>query len=85
MSPVRTCVGCRGRDAQAGLVRMVVREGRVVRDGAPRGPGRGAYVHAARACLEAFARRGGFVRSLGCVVAKDVRAVFCAEFPEVVA
>lgn len=83
--PIRTCVGCRVRDAQSALVRLVVRDGGIVRDDARRACGRGAYVHPHRPCLEAFARRGGFVRSLKCMVAKDVRVMLCAEFPEVVA
>ena len=34
-------------------------------------------------CLEAFARRGGFVRSLRCVIPKPQRAALRASFSEV--
>jgi predicted RNA-binding protein YlxR (DUF448 family) len=82
--PIRSCVGCRARDRQPALVRLTARDGAVVRDGAVAAPGRGAYLHARRACLATFARRGGFVRSLRCVVAKDAREALRAQFPEVV-
>jgi len=79
--PIRTCVGCRARDARVHLVRFVAHAGAIVH--AARLNGRGAYVHPRRACLEAFARRGGFVRSLRCVVPKLEREAFRARFPEV--
>jgi predicted RNA-binding protein YlxR (DUF448 family) len=62
--PIRTCVGCQQRDEQKKLVRWVAEaSGRIKIDEAARQPGRGAYVHRSRACLEAAAR-GGFARSL---------------------
>ena len=45
--------------------------------------GRGAYFHHRDACVATFARRGGVVRSLRCVVAKPEREIFRARFPEV--
>jgi predicted RNA-binding protein YlxR (DUF448 family) len=81
--PIRTCVGCRRRDRRATLTRVAVRNGVLAIDPAKRAPGRGAYLHDARACLEAFARRGGFVRSLRCVIAKDQREALVARLPEV--
>jgi predicted RNA-binding protein YlxR (DUF448 family) len=83
VTPVRTCLGCRGRDAQAALVRVIARDGALVVDPNRRLAGRGGYFHRADACLATFARRGGFVRSLRCVVAKPERDMFRAEFPEV--
>lgn len=81
--PIRTCVGCRERSARSALVRLAERDGALRLDAAGRLPGRGAYLHAKSACLRAFARRGGFVRSLRCVIPKGEREAFCARFPEV--
>jgi len=80
---MRTCVGCRERDVRATLTRLTARDGQLHVDLDKRAPGRGAWVHARATCLEAFARRGGFVRSLRCVVAKPEREMFRARFPEV--
>lgn len=61
--PVRTCVGCQERDEQKNLVRWVAEPtGRIKIDEHLRQPGRGAYLHRSRSCLEA-AVRGGFARS----------------------
>jgi len=61
--PTRTCVGCQQRDEQKNLVRWVAEAtGRIKIDEDTRQPGRGAYVHRSRACVEAAAR-GGFSRS----------------------
>ena len=82
--PIRTCLGCRAREAQSALVRVVAHDGALVVDARRRLPGRGGYFHRADACLATFARRGGFVRSLRCVVAKPEREMFRARFPEVI-
>jgi len=81
--PIRTCVGCRARARQRTLIRFVTRAGVLERDAVGRRGGRGAYLHARRACVDAFTRRGGFVRSLRCVVAKPTREQARAWFPEV--
>jgi predicted RNA-binding protein YlxR (DUF448 family) len=63
--PVRTCVGCKGREAQRALVRLVATEDGSVRvDPRGREPGRGAYVHRRGACLEAALTRGALARAL---------------------
>ena len=57
--PIRTCIGCGGRDPQPGLIRFVatLAIGRSL-------PGRGAYLHPRKECWKAFARARGPVRSL---------------------
>ncbi|MCC7000215.1 MAG: YlxR family protein [Deltaproteobacteria bacterium] len=61
--PIRTCCGCRERCEQATLVRVVcTRAGDLVVDQRRRRPGRGAWVHARKDCIEAGGR-GGFSRS----------------------
>lgn len=57
--PLRTCVGCRERAEKASLVRLVAAAGGGVRvDRTGSSPGRGAYVHPYRPCVEeAIARR----------------------------
>ena len=81
--PVRTCVGCRARDARAALARLVAVEGRLRVDASRCARGRGAWVHARATCLEAFARRGGFVRALRCVIPKPERVALRVQFLEV--
>lgn len=56
-------MGCRGRAAQAELVRFALRGGQVVPDPDGRAPGRGAWLHADAGCLELALRRGGFPRA----------------------
>ena len=48
---IRTCIGCRQRDAAAEMVRLGLEDGRVVVAGATR-VGRGASLHPRPACLE---------------------------------
>ncbi len=51
--PQRTCIGCREEAGKRALVRIVrTPELRVVVDPTGRANGRGAYVHASRACWE---------------------------------
>jgi uncharacterized protein len=80
--PIRSCIGCRARDRRGALTRLVARDGRLEVDRAGRAPGRGAWVHARAACLDAFARRGGFVRALRCVIPKPERAALRVLFSE---
>ena len=80
---VRTCVGCRERDARTVLTRLVARVGRLVVAASRAAAGRGAWVHARATCLEAFARKGGFVRSLRCVIPKPERVALRMQFSEV--
>lgn len=69
MTPQRTCIGCRARDDQDRLIRLV-RRGDVAVDGThPRLPGRGAYVHAE--CLELAIRRKAVRRAFGASVELD--------------
>ncbi|WP_435203615.1 YlxR family protein [Janibacter sp. GS2] len=71
--PVRTCVGCRGRDSRSTLLRLVVvtdDRGRstVTPDPRRRLPGRGAWLHADIACLDLAVRRRAFSRAFRCRV-----------------
>ncbi len=51
--PQRTCIGCREEAGKRALIRIVrTPEQRVVVDSTSKANGRGAYVHAARACWE---------------------------------
>lgn len=78
--PVRTCVGCRGRDLATRLVRVVLAD---VGAGDPvavvdlvrRLPGRGAWLHPDLRCLELAERRRAFTRALRSAGPVDTRAV----------
>jgi uncharacterized protein len=62
--PIRTCVGCGGREAQTALVRFVATRPGLALDASRQRPGRGAYLHRRAECWTAFVRRRGPVRSL---------------------
>ncbi|WP_366916026.1 YlxR family protein [uncultured Nocardioides sp.] len=68
-SPVRTCVGCRGRAAAGELLRVTVgtdAQGHqaVVPDPGRTATGRGAHVHLDRSCYDLAIRRKAFPRAL---------------------
>lgn len=62
MSPVRTCVGCRAAVSSADLIRVVA-DGSVLRM-ARKAPGRGAWLHPSRSCLELADKRRAWGRAL---------------------
>ena len=62
--PVRTCLGCRRRDAQARLLRVVAAGTTVAVDPRRRAPGRGAYVHPDPACVALAVKKRAFGRTL---------------------
>ncbi|MBD8079269.1 YlxR family protein [Cellulosimicrobium arenosum] len=70
VGPVRTCVGCRGRDLRSVLLRLVLDrsdgndEPRLVVDVRGSLPGRGAWLHPEPRCLEAAERRRSVPRAL---------------------
>ena len=67
--PVRTCIGCRGRDLRSALLRVVRAGGEedgstVVVDIRRSSPGRGAWLHPDLQCLDLAERRRAFPRAL---------------------
>jgi predicted RNA-binding protein YlxR (DUF448 family) len=64
MEPVRTCVGCRARAPRSTLLRVVAVDSTLVPDERASMPGRGAWVHETRECVDAALRRRAFVRAL---------------------
>ncbi len=74
-TPVRTCVGCRGKGGRSDLVRVVVVEGVLVPDPRARLAGRGAWLHPDPACLDLAVRRRALARALRLDTAPDVTAV----------
>jgi predicted RNA-binding protein YlxR (DUF448 family) len=67
MVPIRTCVGCRGKNAQSRLLRFARRaDGHVVPANVTRElSGRSAYVCPRRACLDQASKRRAFTRAFG--------------------
>jgi predicted RNA-binding protein YlxR (DUF448 family) len=57
-------VGCGVRTAKSDLLRLVVIQNEIVPDAAARLPGRGAYLHSSRECLERAQRRRALTRAL---------------------
>ena len=64
MDSVRTCVGCRARAPRTTLLRVVAVDSTLVPDERASMPGRGAWVHETRECVDAAIRRRAFVRAL---------------------
>ncbi|MDO5066827.1 MAG: YlxR family protein [Propionibacteriaceae bacterium] len=63
MEPQRTCIGCRQRDDQSALVRIVRIGDELVDATRPRLEGRGAYLHGR--CLDLAVKRQALRRSFG--------------------
>jgi predicted RNA-binding protein YlxR (DUF448 family) len=61
---VRTCVGCREREAKSELLRIVAAGDEVVPDPLGRLPGRGAYLHPSLGCFERAQLRRAIPRAL---------------------
>lgn len=75
MEPVRTCLGCRQRAPRSSLVRVVARDGAVVVDALARFPGRGAWVHGTRDCVETATVRRAWARALRATGPLDAASV----------
>lgn len=65
MEPVRTCLGCRGRENKADLIRLVRSAGGIAVDVGQRAPGRGGYLHRSPECWELALRKRALTRALG--------------------
>ena len=66
------CVGCRGTAPKAELVRVVKdADDRVFLDATGSAPGRGAYVHPTRECVEPAVRKGALARALRASMGPD--------------
>ena len=64
VEPVRTCVGCRGRENKSDLIRLVRSDGLIMVDVRRTQPGRGAYLHPRRKCWEQAFHRRALTRAL---------------------
>lgn len=63
--PMRTCVGCRLEAGRRDLLRLVrAPDGMVRVDAQGSAPGRGAYVHRERSCVQAALARGALGKAL---------------------
>ncbi|MGH3723031.1 MAG: YlxR family protein [Mycobacterium sp.] len=78
--PVRTCVGCRGRELAVDLVRVVAvlasDDREVVVDVHCKLPGRGAWLHRSAQCYHLAVKRRAFGRALRITGNPDTTAVF---------
>ena len=77
--PMRTCVGCREKEARSVLVRVVWRVDRVAVDESASAPGRGAWLHPTGSCLAQAVKRKAIGRALGVA---DVGVSALADRPE---
>ena len=75
---MRTCVGCRAREAKSALLRVVAvgdQPPRLIPDPAGRLPGRGASVHPDPRCVDLADKRRAFPRALRLAGPLDVTPV----------
>ena len=71
--PARTCVACREEGGKRELVRFVWgADGMVALDLTGRAPGRGAYLHGSRECVELARKRKAIERALGASVPAEL-------------
>ncbi|MGM1015970.1 MAG: YlxR family protein [Actinomycetota bacterium] len=75
MGPVRTCVGCRARASRAALLRVVAENGALIFDERAVRPGRGAWLHPTRECMETALRRRAFARALRVSTTLDTQTI----------
>ena len=77
--PLRTCVGCKAREARSVLVRVVWIGDRVAVDESASAPGRGAWLHPDGSCLAQAVKRKAIGRALRTA---DVGVSALADRPE---
>ncbi|WP_217183583.1 YlxR family protein [Streptomyces sp. AC495_CC817] len=75
MEPVRTCVGCRTRASRSTLLRVVSQNDILIIDERAVLPGRGAWLHPTRECMEAALRRRAFGRALRVSATLDTQTI----------
>jgi predicted RNA-binding protein YlxR (DUF448 family) len=74
-TPIRTCLGCMGRDRKDAMVRLALEAGGVVPDFGGRAPGRGGYLHLRDQCLERFVKsKAREFKSLRTKIGRDQRS-----------
>lgn len=61
--PMRTCLGCRQREPQTKLIRVVLVNGKALADPTKSAPGRGAYLHQDSECISSAINRRLFNRA----------------------
>ena len=75
MTPTRMCVGCRSRELQDLLIRIVLADNHAVVDSSGTLPGRGAWLHLKSDCFSTAVQRKAIARALRVPVSLDVTAV----------
>ncbi len=72
--PIRTCVGCMGRDSKKQMLRIAASGDTLTLDEESRMPGRGAYLHYRNQCITEFVNsRARELRSLKRKISRDER------------
>lgn len=74
-TPTRTCVGCRIREAQPQLIRVVATGQTLNVDPVGTASGRGAYVHPRTECINLAVTRKAFARALKVPISLEVSAI----------
>lgn len=73
---MRTCIGCRQRELQTKLIRVVLSDGKALLDQTKTAPGRGAYLHQDSDCINTAVTRKMLARALKAPSNLDVTDVF---------
>ena len=74
-APARMCIGCRIRESQPQLIRVVESGGHIGVDLSFTASGRGAYVHPQPECIDTAVTRKAFARALRVPASLDVSAI----------
>lgn len=75
MTASRMCVGCRGREPQNLLIRVVCSDNHAVIDASQTASGRGAWLHPNPECFSTAIGRKAIARALRVPTSLDVTAV----------
>ena len=75
---LRICIGCRQRDRQSDLMRVVAKGSAVIPDASDRQAGRGGYLHYDQKCFDAAKQRQAFSRAFRLGSSVSVEAVATA-------
>ena len=75
MTPTRMCVGCRGREPQNQLIRVVCQGNRIAIDPQQTAAGRGAWLHPSRECFSTAIARKAVARALRVPVWADISSL----------
>ncbi len=80
--PVRMCVACRKGAQKDTLIRLINKDGVIVRDITNKADGRGAYICASEACVKKAFKRNMSTRALKAPMSEELYVLLLKEVSE---